>query len=276
MQHSDSTFKGAGDLELYSQNWRPEQNVRAVLGIVHGFGEHGGRYMNIVNHLVPMGISVHSFDHRGHGRSGGKRGHILRWTEFRRDVHNFLAVIRKQEEDTPLYLMGHSMGGLIVLDYLLHHQEKVKAVIASSPLLAQPEISPVLILLSRFLSNIWPGFSIETKLDVNTISRDPQVVEAYLQDPLVHSTASARFGTELSAAIEQTHRLAPDFRLPLMIVHGESDHLVPLQGSQEFFDNLTISDKEIRIYKGGFHETHNDIDKQTFLTDIEQWIGKHL
>jgi alpha-beta hydrolase superfamily lysophospholipase len=276
MQHSEATFEGAGGLTMYCQKWQPAEKARAVMAIIHGFGEHSGRYMNTVNHFVPIGFTVYGFDHRGHGKSEGKRGHIMKWSEFRQDVHNFLGIIRDRESDLPLFLLGHSMGGLIVLEYVLHHQENIRAIIASSPLLAQPAISPFLMLLSRILSKIWPGFSIDTKLDVNSLSRDAQVIRAYQEDPLVHSTASARLGTELTAAIDWTHTHAPEFKLPLMIVQGDADSLVPTQGSHKFFHNLTISDKEIHMYDGGYHEPHNDIDKAIVLNDIEQWIKKHL
>jgi alpha-beta hydrolase superfamily lysophospholipase len=276
MQHSESTFNGAGGLTLYYQKWQPDQKARAVLAIVHGFGEHSGRYMNVVNHFVNTGFTIYSFDHRGHGRSEGQRGHIMQWAEFREDVQNFLQMVCTKEKDMPVFLMGHSMGGLIVLNYLLHNHEELTAVIASAPLLAQPRISPILVMISRILSNIWPGFSIDTKLDVNSISRDPEAVKAYQEDPLVHSTASARFGTELTAAIEWTQTHAAEFNLPLMIIHGNADSLVPPEGSRKFFDNLTINDKEIHMYEGGYHEPHNDLDKITVLNDFEQWILKHM
>jgi len=277
MIHKEGNFTGANGTELYYQNWKPDGRVRCVLAIIHGFGEHSGRYMNIVNHVLPLECAVYGFDHRGHGQSDGKRGYITNWDEFRQDLHLFLDIIRAQEKDLPLIILGHSMGGLIVLNYLLcKPDENIAAVIASSPLLAQPGISPVLVLISRILSRIWPGFSIETGLDAGTISRDPKVVDAYLSDPLVHSTASARFGTELTATINWTQIHAADFKYPLFIYHGQADQLVPVQGSRKFYNNLRINDKKYIEYEQAYHETHNDIDKKIVLKNISDWIEQHL
>ena len=277
MKHNEGNFSGANDLNLFYQSWQPDNGSKAIIAIVHGFGEHSGRYMNIVNHVLPQGYTVYGFDHRGHGRSEGNRGHIMAWAEFRKDLHLFLKLIRDQEKDLPVILMGHSMGGLIVLNYILSNpDEDIKAIIASAPLLAQPAISPVLVMISKIFSKIRPGFSIDTKLDVNSISRDPDVIKIYQEDPLVHSIASARFGTELTAAIEWTQAHAKDFNKPLLIYHGASDQLVPPAGSQTFFENVQIREKELHMYPGGFHEPHNDIDHKTVLQDIENWCKKYI
>ena len=148
--------------------------------------------------------------------------------------------------------------------------------VASAALLAQPAISPVLLLISKILSRLIPSFSIDTGLDVNSISRDPAVVRAYLEDPLVHGTASARFGTELSTAIAWTQAHAADFDKPLMMYFGDADPLVPPAGSRKFFDNVAANEKALHAYPGGFHEPHNDLDRQTVFSDIEQWIDRFI
>ena len=276
MKHSESTFEGYENLPLYYQSWQPETETKAVLAVVHGFGEHSGRYMNVVNKLVPMGFAVYGFDHRGHGKSPGARGHILHWREFIEDVHSFLEVVRNEQKEKPLFIMGHSLGGLIVLNYVISNPEGLKGVIASGPLLSQPGISPVLLMLSKIMSKIWPGFSIDTKLDVNSISRDPEVIKAYEQDPLVHSMASARLGTEISAATEWTQAHAGKMNLPLLIVHGGADSLVEPEGSARFFEQVTFEDKERIVYPDGRHESHNDIEKEKVLQDISAWLEKHI
>ncbi len=275
MKHSESTFEGYENLPLYYQKWQPDE-TKAVLVIVHGFGEHSGRYMNVVNKMVPEGFTVYSFDHRGHGKSPGKRGHVQNWNEFIEDTKNFLKLVSDEQKELPLFLMGHSMGGLIVLNYAISNPEGLQGVIASGPLLAQPGISPVLLLLSKIMSKIWPGFSIDTKLDVNHISRDPEVISAYNEDPLVHSMASARFGTEITTATDWTLAHADKFNLPLIILHGEADQLVPPHGSATFFENAATKDKERHLYPDGRHEPHNDIDRETVLQDLLNWLNKHL
>jgi alpha-beta hydrolase superfamily lysophospholipase len=277
MKHSEGNFSGANGQNLYYQSWRADKNEKAIIVLVHGFGEHSGRFMNLVNHMVPLGYSIYSFDHRGHGRSEGEPGHILNWAEFRDDLKSFLSFVRDAHPEMPTILMGHSMGGLIVLNYiLLNPDEDIKTVIASAPLLAQPGISPVLVMISKLLSKIWPGFSIDTKLDANSISRDPAVIKTYQNDPLVHSRASARFGTELTRTIDWTQSHAADFNKPLLMYHGESDSLVPLAGTKTFFDSVKINEKDMHIYPGGFHEPHNDIDHQIVLQDLENWCNKYI
>lgn len=276
MNHAEGTFHGFGGLQLYYQCWRPDGEPRAVLAIVHGFGEHSGRYMNVVNHLVPRGYAIYSFDHRGHGRSPGQRGHINSWEEFRQDVRAFLQMVSAQEPGRPLFLMGHSMGGLIVLEYALHYPEGLNGVIASGPVLAQVGISPVLMMVARLLSRIWPRFATNSGLDATAISRDPEVVAAYRADPLVHSTATARLGTEMGRATLWTHEHASEWRLPLLILHGGADRLVPPEGSRRFYENVPVADKERYEYEGGYHEPHNDVNRAQVLADLERWLERHL
>ncbi len=272
----EGTFTGAGGLSLYFRGWRPEGTPQAVIAVVHGFGEHSGRYVNLIHYFVPRNYAVYAFDLRGHGRSPGPRGHINTWSEFREDVGAYLETIRGYEDTTPTFLYGHSMGGLIVLDYALHHPEGLAGVIASGPVLAQPGVSPILLFLSRVLSRVWPTFSLDTKLDAAALSRDPDVVNAYLTDPLVHSTASARLGTELTRTVEWVMSHADAWRVPLLIVHGSEDKLAPPEGSRAFFEAVKYEDKAYIEYPGGYHEPHNDIQRDRVLADIERWIEAHL
>ncbi len=276
MQHREASFRTPDGLDLYRQDWRPEMPAKAVLAIVHGFGEHSGRYKNIVDYFVPRGYAVYAFDLRGHGRSPGTRGGIKAWSEYREDVKAFLRTVAEQEPGRPLFLYGHSLGGEITLDYVLHYPEGLKGVIASGPTLGPPGVSPLLLWISRLMSRIAPTMSMETKLDATALSRDQAVVEAYVTDPLVHGTGTARLGTEMSdtAAWVQAH--AGDLRLPLLIVHGQKDRLVNPEDSQRFFKNVTFADKERIEYPGGFHEPHNDIEHSKVMADIEGWIVKHL
>lgn len=276
MYHNEGTFNGAGGLELYYQRWRFGGEPKAALVIVHGIGEHSGRYPNVINRLVPKGYVIHAFDHRGHGRSPGQRAYINRWTEFQEDVHAFLDLVRAEEPDRPLFLMGHSLGGLIVLEYVLYHHEGLRGLVASGPGLSQQGVSPFLITLSRILSRIWPRFSIETGLDATAISRDPAVVEAYVNDPLVHSKGTARLGAEMYEAIQWTKAHAADLQVPLLILHGGADRLVPPETSRAFFAQVALADKERHEYEGFYHEPHNDVGWEQPLGDLEDWLERHL
>ena len=276
MQHDESSFTATDGTSLYYQRWRPDGKPRAVMVILHGFGDHSGRYMNVIDHFEPLGLAFYSFDYRGHGMSAGNRGYIESWSEYHDDLDSFLSLVKEQEKNLPLFIYGHSMGGTVILDYLLHNQIDIKGVIASAPLLAQPGISPILVMLSRILSRVKPGFPINTKLNADTISRDKNEVLKYVTDPLVHSTGTPRLGTELTATINQIHENAGKFKYPLLIVQGSDDALVPIEGTTEFFENVSSEDKKMNIYPHGFHELHNDNDKEKVLSDIADWLQKHL
>ena len=275
MVHSEGTFAGDGGTKLYYQCWRPEGTAHAVLAIVHGIGEHSGRYMNVVNCLVPDGYAVYGFDLRGHGRSPGQRGFINAWSEFREDVHAFLKVVAQNEPNLPLFLMGHSLGGLIVLEYGLHYQEGLRGVIASGPAVGKVGISPFLFSLASALSRVYPQFSLGTGLDATAISRDASVVESYKADRLVHSKGSARLATEFASAQEWTLDHAGDWRLPLLILHGGADRLSSPEASRAFYERVTFPDKERIEYPGGFHEPHNDTLYPQATADLKRWLNAH-
>jgi alpha-beta hydrolase superfamily lysophospholipase len=276
MIHNEGTFSGYGGLELYYQCWLPEGVSKAILAIVHGHGERSGRYGNVVDWLVPRGYAVYAFDLRGHGRSSGPRGHIERWDVLREDLAAFLALVRAQEPGQALFLVGHSLGGLIALEYVLHHPEGLAGVVASGPLLTEPGISPLLITLSKVLSSVLPRLALKSGLDTTALSRDPAVVAAYVSDPLVHSFGTARLGVELVKAVEWTQAHAADLALPCLIVHGAADRICPPEGSRIFYENVAVADKERQVYEGYYHEVYNDVGKERVLAAVEAWIERHL
>ncbi len=273
MKHAESTFQAEDGLRLYFQAWQPDGAARACLAIVHGIGEHSSRYRNVVEYVVPRGYAVYSFDLRGHGKSEGKRGYVNSWEEYRRDVKTFLEKVRKEQSCRRLFLMGHSLGGLIVLNYLLHYPEKLDGVVASAPALAQTGTSPLLMTLARILSSIAPTLTMKTGLDVAAISRDPAVVEAYKNDPLVHGLATPRLGAEMDATMTWTRAHAADFTLPVLVLHGEADSIVPFTASRDFYEKAASKDKEYISYPGGYHESHNDIHKAQALEDVTRWLN---
>ncbi|HEY7834044.1 MAG TPA: lysophospholipase [Ktedonobacterales bacterium] len=278
MTHDEERIRGYGDVELYGQRWRPDAGEpRATMAVVHGFGEHSGRYENVVNRLVPAGYAVYAFDLRGHGRSPGQRGHVDRWTEYREDVGAFVRHAAAGEPGRPFFLMGHSMGGLIVLEYAEQHPEGLRGVVASGPLLATPGISPVKLALGRMISRVYPRFSLDAGLDVTAISRDPAVVAAYRKDPLVHSRGTARLSTEIAAAQARTLAGAANWTLPLLIIHGAADRLAPAVGSRAFFERVPASvDKERDEIPDGAHEPHNDTSQQQALDILQGWLDRHV
>jgi len=276
VKRGEGFFQGVGDVQLYYQYWWPEKDARAILVIVHGFGEHSNRYTNVVNHLTSCSYGLYGFDIRGHGRSSGQRGHINDWGEYQGDLRAFLQMIIKQESDRPLFLLGHSMGGLIVLDYILRHPEGLRGAIISGALIKPTVNKPWRMTLARLVSRVLPRASFSVGLDKSVLSRDSEVIKAYDEDPLVHGVATARWGTELFATIEWVKTHADEVRIPILMVHGEADRLNSSEGTCRFYEKVAFPDRELRIYPGGYHEPHNDLDHERVIRDFEKWLRRHL
>ncbi len=274
--HREAWFSGAGGLSLYRQAWRPAGRTRAVLVNVHGLGDHSGLYPTLVEHCTSRGIAVHALDLRGNGRSPGQRAYVERWEEYREDLERFLAVVRQEEPDQPIFLLGNSLGGLIVLDCALHRPEGVRGVIAASPPLGRLGVPAPLLALGRVLSRVWPRFSVRTGMDLTGLARDPVVAETVLADPLFHRVGTARLSTEVVGAIERVQAAAPGFPLPLLVLHGSADRMVPPDGSRAFIARVGHQDRELREYPGAFHVLFADLDRERVLADVEQWIAARL
>ena len=274
--HQEGWFTGAGGLSLFRRTWRPAGPARAVLINVHGLGDHSGLYPALVDHFTARGFAVHAPDLRGNGRSAGQRGYVERWDEYREDLERLVAVVRQEELDRPLFLLGNSLGGLIVLDYALHDPAGIRGVIAASPPLGRLGVPAPLLALGRVLSRVWPRFSVRTGLDLSGLARDPVVVETVLADPLFHRVGTARLSTEVAATIARVQAAAPRFPLPLLVLHGSADRMVPPDGSRAFVARVGHPDRELREYDGGFHVLFADLDRERVLTDVERWIVAHL
>ena len=275
MKQTESTLSSADGTVLFCQSWKADQQ-KAVIALVHGFGEHSGRYNYLVDALVPQGISIYAVDLRGHGRSPGKRGHVNQWSEFDQDVAGLLQWVKKSEPDAPIFLMGHSMGGLIVLHYVEQHPEGLKGIIASAPFLAAAKLSPLLSIASKVLLRIKPDMNISSGLDVSTISRDMQEVARYATDKLVHGLGTPKLDAESRAAIERTHANAGRIQLPILLYHGTGDRLVPIAGTRRLAGALTTADKTFIEYPEGAHESHNDLHRAQVFADIMKWIEGHI
>ena len=274
--HESKTFAGVGGVSLFRQVWRPAGPVRAVLVNIHGLGDHSGLYPILVEHFQSRGITVHAMDLRGNGRSGGQRAYVDRWEEFRGDLHRFLELVREEEAGRPVFLLGNSLGGLIVLDYALHHPDGLRGVIAASPPLGRLAVPPPLLALGRIMSRIWPRFSVRTGLDLSGLARDPLVTQTVLADPLFHRVGTARLSTEVVATIARVQAAAPDFPLPLLVLHGSADRMVPPEGTRAFMARVRHPDRELREYAGAYHVLFADLDHERVLTDVERWIEAHL
>jgi alpha-beta hydrolase superfamily lysophospholipase len=276
MQHEEKTFTGHDGLELYTQSWRPDTEPKAALIIVHGLGDHSGRYMNLVKPLVAEGYAIYAFDNRGHGRSAGQRGHVNNFDELRQDLVIFQQIVKDQEEERPLFIMGHSLGGLITLYTLLHDSTGYSGAVISAPALDTGGVPAVLIAASKILSRVWPTLSFPSGLDAQAISRDPDEVKAYLDDPLIHDKGTPRLATESQNAISWCLEHADKVQIPILILHGTGDRITSPISSREFFDKITFADKTYISYDGGYHESLNDLHQQQAASDIQNWLDSHL
>jgi alpha-beta hydrolase superfamily lysophospholipase len=236
-------------------------------------GDHSGLYPYLVEHALRSRWTVHAPDLRGNGRSPGQRGYITRWSEFQDDLHCFLQVVRAEEgRDQPLFLLGNSMGGLVVLDYAFDHPTACNGVIAAAPPLGQLRIPGYLLALARVASRIVPRFSLETGLDLSGLARDPAIAAEILNDPLFHRRGTARLGTEVERTIAKLQRDAAKFTAPLLIMHGSDDRMVPPDGSRAFVPKAGSHDKQYREYPGAYHVLFADYGRDEVLQDLEQWM----
>ena len=272
-------FSVADGTELFYRYYSAEDE-RARLIVSHGLGEHSGRYENIVSPLLTAGISVWAPDHRGHGRSAGKRGHVTRFNQYIDDLKVLVALVRK---DLPAgrkcCLLGHSMGGLIATRYTQQHANSIDALILSSPALGMVVAVPaVKQWLARVTSAILPGLSMGNELDATKISHDSEVVQSYQNDPLVHDRVSARWFTEFLAAMQYANDNAGTIQVPVLMQVAGDDHLVSASSSKRFFDRLTTSDKTFHRYEGLYHEIYNapTDQRQCIVKDLVSWIGERM
>jgi alpha-beta hydrolase superfamily lysophospholipase len=276
IQHHEGNFTGDRGLELYYQAWYPQVKPLATLTLLHGLGSHSSTFDRAIQYLVPLGYAIYGFDLRGHGKSPGPRGHIDAWGEFREDLRKFLQLVRAQEPLLPHFLWGHSLGAAIALDYALHYPDGLQGVIATALPLGKVGVPPIKIAIGQILSQVWPHFTLNTGIDSAATSRDPGVVEAIAQDRLRHQQGSARLATEYLAMAEWLQTHACCLQVPLLLLHGGADRISPPEASRVFFRQVVCADKVRHEYEGAYHDLHDDLNAQEELSDLEDWLRRHL
>jgi alpha-beta hydrolase superfamily lysophospholipase len=244
--------------------------------IVHGYAEHSGRYLDLALAFADAGLHVHACDLRGHGETPGKRGQIKNFAALVADLRRFVDRTRDKVGRKPMFILGHSMGGLLTAHYLAGESTGIRGAIFSSPLMAIPDhVSPRLLRMSRLLSLVAPFLPVD-RLDSKGIARDPEVVQAYDADPLVyHGPIRARTGAELAHAIQALPELLPKITVPLLAFHGTADRIAPPSGSQLLIEHAGSTDKECFCVEGGLHELLNDTGREEAIQKILAWINRH-
>jgi alpha-beta hydrolase superfamily lysophospholipase len=262
---------------IYYQLWLPsDRELSAIVAIVHGFGEYTELYAPVAEFFVAQGIAVFAMDLRGHGRSPGPRGFIRAWDDYREDVATLLQIARETLPSKPVFLLGNSLGGLIAIEYALHHPAELRGLIAMSPAVGKIGIAKFLLWVSRVLSRVWPSFTLDSGIDSEAMTRDRSVAARLEADPMVHGRGSARLGTEVQDTIAAVRQQAGNLTVPILIQHGDADTITDPEDSRWFFERITISDKELRLYPGSYHNLCIDLNWKEVLEDSARWIARHM
>ena len=276
MRQNEGYFTGTGNTKLYWRCWLPDGQPKAVILAVHGLGEHISRYNNLVNNVVPMGYAVYGPDHYGHGKSEGTRVFVPRFQVYLDDLKTFYDTVKKDNPGLKVFLLGHSMGGLIATAYTVEHQQELAGLIVSAPALKAGEsITSSTVTLAKVLSAIAPRLGVQA-LDSAYLSHDKAVVEAYDKDPLVYrGKITARLGSELFTAMSRLEQQMPTITLPILIMQGSEDQLVNKEGSKLLYAKAGSPDKTLKIYDGFYHEIFNEPDRARVFADLDAWLESH-
>jgi acylglycerol lipase len=276
MVYEEFGWRTADGLQIYGRNWRPDTGpVKAVVCLVHGLGEHSGRYEYLADSLCRAGYAMMAFDLRGHGRSEGKRGHAVSYEALMDDIAHSIEEAEVRYPKHPIFIYGHSLGGNLVLNFVLRRQPRLSGAIVTGPLLRTTRATPWWKMwAARILYVVWPSVTLSNGLRREDLSRDTQVAGEYERDPLVHNRMSAQLGVDAFEAGRWAENHANQLALPLLLMHGDEDRITSVEASREFAaragDVCTLV-----IWPGLFHEVHKSPEKEQVLTCALEWMESH-
>lgn len=270
------TLEGSDRLRLFYR-WHPAAAPRAAVVVVHGIAEHSGRYVHVLDALNAHGCDALGLDLRGHGHSAGTRVYVDRFADYLDDVDAAVAQVRARRPGVPVFIVGHSMGGLVAVQHALARGDGIAGYILSSPgLRAAVHIPAWKDALGKLMSKIWPKLAIPTGIGPELISKDPAVVAAYVADPLVTTKATARWYTEFVHAEHDALARAAELRRPFLVLIGEADRLVDPASGRELFAAAGASDKTLKSYPGLYHELFNEPEQAQVLGDVGAWLEARI
>ena len=274
MKQQEFTFE-AFNTTIYGRTLEPKI-IKGVIVLVHGFGEHAGRYIeNVVPMLLEAELAVVMYDNIGHGKSGGKRGHCPSYEALLEILDVTIKKARKFYPNLPLFLYGHSMGGNLVLNYALRKETKIKGVVATSPYLRLAFQPPKWkMILGKMLLKIWPSITMPSGLDPEGISRIPAEVKKYTSDPLVHDKVSPMYSFPIIQAGEWAITNALKLKIDTLLLHGTADQIIDYRGTEEFHRNANKT--TLKLFEGGYHELHHDLCKGEMLGHVQNWLRQQL
>jgi len=272
IRRTESYFAAGRGRSLFRRAWLPPEPQR-LLVLVHGYAEHSGRYEHVGAWFAARGCAVHAYDHQGHGRSDGVRGHLRRFGDLLDDLDVFLAEVRGEHPGLPAFVVGHSMGGLVVAAFVRERCPELAGAVTSGAALSLAEVpSGALLLALRLLRRVVPRFGMTRPIAPEALSRDPEVGRAYLDDPLVFRRMSVSLAAEMFDAGRRTLPGGADVRLPMLLLHGEADPLCPAAGSQTFYEQLGTAGSDRRVYPGLRHEIFNEPEQESVFADLLEWL----
>lgn len=274
-QAKESSFTGVGGLNIFTRSWQSDGTPRAVMVIVHGFNSHSGQYLWAAEQLIKNGIAVYALDLRGRGRSEGERFYVEKIEDFTDDVQTLVKTAKSENPNLPVYMLGHSAGGVTACVYALDHQSEIDGLICESFAFELP-VPDIVLTFLKGLSYITPHthvFSLKNK----DFSRDSAVVESMNNDIFIKGESQP--AQTAKTMINASARLAEEFpriTLPVLILHGTADKATKPSGSQHFYEQTGSTDKTLKLYEGHFHDLLNDVDKEVVMSDIQSWIDARI
>ena len=274
---TEHSFDGVGDVRIVYDVWTPDSTPRGVVILAHGLGEHARRYDHVAARFGREGLITFALDHRGHGRSGGKRVLVKDISEYTGDFDTLVGIAATEHPGLTRIVLGHSMGGGIVFAYGVEHPDDYDLMVLSGPAVAaQLAVSPLLRRVAKTMGAIAPGLPLQA-LDASAVSRDPAVVDAYNTDPLVyHGKVPGGIARVLMLVGETMPQRAASLNAPLLVVHGSEDRLIPVEGSHQLVAAVGSSDVELKVYPGLYHEVFNEPEQDQVLDDVVSWINARL
>ncbi|MDT5191132.1 MAG: hypothetical protein QOI28_3383 [Mycobacterium sp.] len=274
---SEHSFDGVGGVRIVYDVWTPNTDPLGVVILAHGYAEHARRYDHVAQRLGEGGLITYALDHRGHGRSGGKRVYLKDMSEYTDDFHHLVGIATAAHPELKRVVLGHSMGGGIVFAYGVEHPDDYAAMVLSGPAVyAQDAVSPVMSTVAKVIGSLLPGLPVEN-LPADAVSRDPEVVAAYEADPLVHhGKLPAGIAKALIGVGESMPQRASALTAPLLVVHGGQDKLIPVAGSERLVECVGSADVHLKVYPELYHEVFNEPERAQVLDDVVSWIEVRL
>lgn len=273
LSENRSTYRTRDGLALSTWRSSSSPSPRARVVLVHGYADHVGRYPHVIEALTGAGYEVHALDLRGHGRSEGVRGHVLRFQDYLDDLDLFLEELPR--DPLPRFLIGHSLGGLLSLRYVLDHPDAFAGLAASSPYLhLATDVHFLKEAVATAASHLAPTLLTKSPIEAKALSHDPAMVQAYIDDPLVFKTFNARWFFQTRQAQEEVLERAAEIRLPVLMLLGSADPIADPERGRQVFDRLGSPDKTLKVYDGFLHEVFNEAGREQVIRDLVEWLAE--